>query len=64
MDIIGTIELIAKAVSEPRIEYKNIAYKILTKDLFLVLGEDNLRENGFGDYIPKRMKWKKSKENP
>ena len=61
MDIIGTTELVAKAVADSKVEFKNINLKYLTIYLFLVLGGDVMRENGLGEYIPKRIRWKESK---
>ena len=61
MDIIGTTEMIAQVVTESSLEFKNIHLKFLLVYLFLVLGENELRENGLADYIPKRTKWRDSR---
>ena len=61
MDVLGTTELVAKAVADSKLEFKNINLTYLLVYLFLVLGGDVLRENGLGDFIPKRIKWRDSK---
>ena len=61
MDIVGTTELVAKAVAESKVKFSSINLKYLLVYLFLVLGGDILEENGLGNYIPKRIKWKNSK---
>ena len=61
MDTVGTTELVAQAVIESKIKFKNIDLKFLLIYLYLVLGEDVLIENGLKEYIPTRSKWKDTK---
>ena len=61
MDMIGTTEMVARAVAESKVEFRNINLKFLMIYLFLVLGGDVLKEYGLGDYVPKRTNWKDSK---
>ena len=61
MDIVGTTELVAKAVLESKVEFRNIDLKFLLVYLYLILGEEELKINGLGDFIPKRVKWKDSR---
>ena len=58
MDMLGTTELVARAVIESKVEYKNIDLKFLLVYLYLVIGYEGLKESGLGDYVPKRSKWK------
>ena len=61
MDMVETAELVAKTVIESRVEFKHINLKYLLVYLKLVLGDEILKENGLGDYIPQRTNWKESK---
>ena len=61
MDIIGTTEMVAKVVSESDVKFNNVNLEYLVVYLFLVLGEDELKENGLGEFVPRRAKWKDSR---
>ena len=61
MDELGTTELVAQAVMKSKINFRNIDLKHLLIYLFLTLGGDMLSECGLGDFIPKRVKWIKTR---
>ena len=54
MDPLGTAEMVFQSILESEIEFKNVDYKWLVVYLFLVLGEDCLREYGLATYIPRK----------
>ena len=58
MDMLGTTEMIAETIVNSDIEFKNINLKYLMVYLKLVLGDEILRENGLGAFVPRRTEWK------
>ena len=61
MDTVATTEMIAKTIIESSLEFENIDTKYLLVYLKLVLGDEILKANGLGHFIPKRTEWRDSK---
>ena len=54
MDPIGTAEMIFQAVRESDVTFDNIDYKWLMIYLYVILGEEGLKEYNLDKFIPKR----------
>ena len=53
--------MIAKTITESKIEFENINTKFMLVYLKLVLGDEIYKNNGLGQFIPKRIEWRDSK---